>query len=342
MHIVQLMFGRGLGGIEQAFIDYCDGLHGRGHRVTAIIHPGAQIKKSLLALGIEAVTLRNMGAWDYFAAWRLRSKLRALNPDVIISHSNRGMSLAHKAIKGEYKLVGVAHNYNTRRLNHADAVFAITHDLMRVLGEQGIRLERIFHIPNMVRCHGLPRRLPGGPLPLIAAMGRFVKKKGFEVFIDALAILHERGYRFQAVLGGCGEEEAALKKRAKSAGLKGILSFPGWIEDKKEFYSRADIFCLPSLHEPFGIVLLEAFMYGAPVIATDSEGPRDIITANYDALIVPKGDAAALALALASLLDNPKRAEDLAANGFAKVKTRYTIESVAEQIEKALNVIVAN
>lgn len=340
MHIVQVMLSRGLGGIEQAFIDHCEGLKARGHEITAVIHPAAAIRSALAGLGIRVVTLRNMGEWDYLAAYRLRHKIRPLEAKIVVAHGNRAFGLARKARGGELPIVAVAHNYNIDRFVHADAVFSITADIMRKLVELGVPENRIFVIPNMVRCHELPHRGARNNPVVIAAMGRFVAKKGFDTFIQALSILQDKEHRFRAVIGGGGEEEASLKKLAKSLHLQDRITFVGWVEDKKAFYSGADIFCLPSLHEPFGIVLLEAFMYGAPVVTSDSEGPRDIITPNYDALMVPKGDATALAAALSKLINDSRLCEELAANGFAKVKTRYTIETVAERMEKALNKVV--
>ena len=222
----------------------------------------------------------------------------------------------------------------------ADGVFAITHDVMRFLMEQGIAEECIFLIPNMIKCDALPVRNKRGEVPIIGTMGRFVKKKGFEIYIDALKLLNERGYHFKAILGGDGEESARLKARAKAAGLADIVFFPGWIEDKKAFYTGIDMFCLPSLHEPFGIVLLEAFTHGTPIVTSDSEGPRDIVTPNFDALLVKNENAPELAAAMARLLDDPNLAVTLATNGFVKVKTAYSLESVSERIEKALEVIV--
>ena len=318
VHIVNIMFARGGGGIEQAFVDYCEGLRGRGHKVTAIAYPGSVTHRQLLALSIPVVTMRNFSEWDFFAVWRLRKHLHLLKPDIVIAHANRAYSLASRANSGLFPLVGVAQNYSTRRFKTAGAMFTTTRDLINHLAAQeGIPESRIFHIPNMVRCHELPRHHERNRPPVIGAIGRFVPKKGFGVFIEALRLLKERGYAFQAILGGSGAEERRLKDQAKKAGLEEILSFPGWVQDKRQFYSHIDIFCLPSLHEPFGIVLLEAFTYGAPVVATDSEGPRDIITPNYDALIIEKGNAEALSSALARLLDDEKLANDLAANGFA-------------------------
>lgn len=342
MRIINIMFARGSGGIEQAFVDYCEGLSARGHEVIAVIYPGAAVHQQLLKLSIPVIAIRNFSEWDFFASHALRKKFREIKPDAIIAHANRAYVLATRANKDEFPLVGVAHNYSTKRFRHARAVIAITRDLINHMVVQGVPENHLFHIPNMVKCHELPRRDNRNQPPVIGAMGRLVVKKGFDIYIDALKILKDRGCKFRAVLGGTGEEEAHLKKRAKEAGLEDTLNFTGWVHEKKFFYSHIDIFCLPSLHEPFGIVLLEAFAYGAPVVATDSEGPRDIITPNYDALIVKKGDAGALAEALAKLLDDERFANDMATNAFVKVKMRYSMEAVSQRIEEALEQIIGN
>jgi glycosyltransferase involved in cell wall biosynthesis len=108
------------------------------------------------------------------------------------------------------------------------------------------------------------------------------------------------------------------------------------VEDKQSFYTGADIFCLPSLHEPFGIVLLEAFTYGTPLVSTSTEGPRDIITPNFDALVAPAGSAQDLAEQLGRLLQSPELRATLAANAFVKAKTTYSMQQVSERIEVAL------
>lgn len=343
VHIVNIMFSCNSGGIEQAFVDYCEGLLHRGHRITAITHPDAPINTDLKALNIDTLYMKNLGEWDIFAARKLRQQLQILAPDIVIGHASRAFILARKAINGFCPLVGIAHNYNARirKLTEADGAFATTQDLIKFVAKQGVAEDRIFLVPNMVRCHELPHRGPRHQPPVIGTMGRFVKKKGFDVFIDAITILRNRGYQFRAAIGGNGVEEAALKKKASAAGLDKILMFPGWIEDKRAFFHGIDIFCLPSLHEPFGIVLLESFIHGVPVVSTDSEGPRDFITPNFDALIVKKGDAVEMADALAKLLDSTRLADDLAANAFAKAKTKYSIDGVSENIEKALLAIIA-
>ena len=339
MHIVNIMFAKSGGGIEQAFVDYCEGLHDRGHEVTAIVYPNAWAEAKLRARGITPLRLRNFSEYDPIAAFRLHRLIKKLSPDIIIAHANRATGLALRARTG-VKTVGVVQNYNTRRYHKTDAVFTTTYDLIQTLIAQGIPEPDIFHIPNMVKVSGLPHRPDRRSPPVIGTLGRFVKKKGFDTYINALAILKTRGIAFKAVLGGTGEEDAALRKLAEEKNLDNDLEFIGWVDSRKAFYTGIDIFCLPSLHEPFGIVLLEAFAHGAPIISSNSEGPKDIITPNYDAIIVEKGNAEQLADALERLIKDPSLCNSLAANGFAKVKTRYSLEVVAEKIEKAVSTIL--
>lgn len=341
MRIVNVIFSSSDGGIEQAFVDYCQGLRGRKHELNAIVASGSPVHYRLNEMSMPVIAMRAFGEWDIFATHRLRNHIKALNPDVVIAHSGRAYALCRKAIRSRYPLVGVVQKY-TARFTHMDAVFTPTHDLMKHVSSQGVAEDRIFYIPNMVDCRELPHRLSRKQPPVISSMGRLVPKKGFNVFIDALRILKERHIPFRAVLGGDGQEGPRLKRYAKAAGLDDTITFPGWVKDKRNFYLETDIFCLPSLHEPFGIVLLEAFRHGVPVVATDSEGPLDIITPNYDALIVPKGNASALAEALARLIENPQAADNMAANAFAKTKLRFSMEVVSEKIEQALSKVISN
>jgi glycosyltransferase involved in cell wall biosynthesis len=339
MDIVNIMFAKSGGGIEQAFVDYCEGLRDIGHNITAIIHPGAWAEEQLREKNIKMVTLRNFSEYDPIAAFRLKRIIRSLKPDVVIAHANRATSLCLRA-KLSVPVVGVVQNYSTRRYNAASAVFTTTHDLIATLAAQGIATERIFHIPNMVKVSELPHREDRRNPPIIGTMGRFVKKKGFDTYIEALALLKGRGVQFKAILGGTGVEENALRELAAARGLDNILQFTGWVDDRKAFYTGIDIFCLPSLHEPFGIVLLEAFAHGAPIISTNSEGPKDIITPNYDAIIVEKGNAEQLAEALEKLIKDSSLCDKLAVNGFTKVKTRYSLDVVARRIEEACAAIL--
>ena len=220
-------------------------------------------------------------------------------------------------------------NYRLEHLIGLDHVIAITADLRRALIELGQPPERITVIPNMVRVPGEGGLTPGyglagAPEPVIGALGRFVAKKGFAPFLRALALLRGRGYRFRAVLGGAGEEEAALRALARELDLEAVVEFPGWVHDREAFFRRLDVFCVPSLHEPFGIVVVEGFAHARAMVVTDSEGPREIAAYGETALVVPCDDPERLADALAMLLENPELRVKLATAACAEARRTTT------------------
>ena len=156
-----------------------------------------------------------------------------------------------------------------------------------------------------------------------------------------LAILRDKGVEFQAVIGGTGEEEVELKKQAARLDLENIISFPGWVSDARSFLKTIDIFCLPSRHEPFGIVLLEAMASKLPIIATDSEGPREILGPNGCGVIVPKNNPLALAEALNTMLEDEFIAREMARVAYDTLKGRYSMEFVSQRIDLVLREILS-
>lgn len=343
MLVVNAMFSRGLGGIEQAFIDYCTALKHQGHDVIALVHPKAAVKKDLLRMtdGKHFIIreIGNAGQWDIWASGRARSLLRKKRPDVVIAHGNRAVTLLRKATSLICPLVGVTHNYSHKHLVGIDAVIAITKDLQRHIIEAGQPEDTVYIIPNMIH----QRLRSGHPYhdpPVIGTMGRFVEKKGMDHFLEALAELASMDVLFKAVIGGSGEEEKKLKERCASLKLGQRVTFTGWVENKQDFFKSIDIFCLPSHHEPFGIVLLEAFNHHVPVITTDTEGPSEIVTHGENGLVVAKGDVIAMAKAIKRLTVQKNVANNLAEQAQKTLKQRYALEVVSKKLDKALEEIV--
>lgn len=338
LRVLNVMLSRGLGGLEQVLLDYEDALALAGHEVQAVIHPGAAIRPALEARGAPWHGLRNLGAWDKLAVLRLRRLLHRIRPDACIAHGNRAVRLLQAA--GAWPLIGVLPNYKMHCRGLA-AAFHSTQDLGRFALSQGLAQDQVHHIPNMVRVPPPgPRRTRHDP-PVIGSMGRFVAKKGFDGWLASLGLLAQRGIAFRAILGGDGPEAAALHRSAAAHGLTDRISFPGWVQDKRGFFDSIDLFCLPSLHEPFGIVLLEALAHALPVVTTASEGPSEIVRHDQEALVVPVGDAGAMAAALQVLLGDAALAERLADSGYRLVRAVYDLPRVAERLDTALRDVVA-
>lgn len=339
MRIVNAMFGRGRGGIEQAFLDYTRALQTAGHAVLPMVHPAAAIIQETQDLSDEVCRIANAGAWDPLAVLRLKRQLRRWQPDLIVCHGNRAAMLLRKAAKNRnIPVVGVAHNYLVKRFARLDAAIAITADIARHLEACGVPSDRIFRVPNMI---ALPEQRPDPrPFhtpPVIGSLGRFVPKKGFDTFIRALGLLREEGLPFRAMLAGDGPEKATLQTLAHEQGLdEHLLFFPGWVTDKAAFFNAIDVFALPSLHEPFGIVVLEAFAHGVPLITSDCEGPREICTPERDALVFPKDSASELARAIVALLRDPAHAAGLAEAGYRTAEQHYALPVVSDRLDTVI------
>ncbi len=338
MRIINAMFSRGLGGIEQSFLDYCQALRAGGHEVFALIHPAAKIKPKLKAAKIHTMEIYNFGQWDIFSSLIIKKIIRKIKPAAILCHGNRSFALINR-VKGKVPLVAVAHNYNVGRYYKADAVFAITEDLKKHIQKLG--QQNVYKIPNMMKMDEIKREDAHNwtDIPLIGVLSRFVKKKGIDVFLHAAQILKKQGVAFHAIIAGRGEEEDNLRSLAKKLDIEDCISFPGWVEDKKSFYNAIDIFCLPSLHEPFGIVVLEAFAYGVPAIVTNSEGPSEIVEHGRDGIIVEKGNPNIIADVIKQLIQDRALAKSLGDNGYRKVIREYDISVVGKRIISALEQI---
>jgi len=344
MKIANAMFGKGLGGIEQAFVDYASALKSEGHSVINLVRPGSRIIDDLWPVARRIYQVLSLGGWDYFSVYRIRKILADFRPDAIITHGSRAFTLVEKANSLRMPIIAVTHNYNFKRLISADAFFCITTHLEKSLIAEGIDERKIYRIPNMVKAETAAFNFPGwqGRRPIIGTMGRFVKKKGFDNFIEALVILKSRNVDFSAIIGGNGEEEEHLKNMVQKFGLADHVIFGGWVRDKKAFFDTIDIFCLPSLHEPFGIVLLEALAHGKPVASSDSEGPSEIIRHEENGLIFHRGDAGQMADALEKLIKNQQLAEWVADGGYKTARLEYDQKSIGRKISIALEKIMKN
>ncbi len=328
------MFGPKLGGLEQVFVDYSEVLAARGLAMTNFVVPDALCAAPLRVLGQSVIEIGNFGQWDRLAVWRLRRALRRLKPDAVIAHGNRAINLMRPAAQGVAPLIAVNHSVNVKRTVGADFVIAINDDMAARLIAAGQPATRVAKLFNMIRRPATlaPPAAPRSP-PVIGAMGRFVPKKGFDVFIAALGVLKAQGRPFRAVLAGSGELEPALKAQAAALGLTDELSFPGWVRDKAGFFGEIDVFAFPSSHDVCPVVLLEAFLWAKPTMLTDCPGPREISDDGVDSLLFPIGDAPALAARLARVLDEPGMAQRLGAAAQAKILAQHTFERAGARLD---------
>jgi glycosyltransferase involved in cell wall biosynthesis len=329
MKILNAMFSKKLGGIEQVFLDYNQALTIQNSEVLPIIHPKSDVKNKVQGRYLE---VKNVSKFDLLAVYRLKKIILIEQPNCIITHGNRATDLFRKT-NTIIPIIPVCHNYKFKSLIGSYAIIAITNDLREKLIEAGQADNTIHVIPNMIhidedKSH---RKFVFREIPVIGVMARFVKKKGIDTFIKSLYELKKRKIKCKAKIAGSGEEEKKLKKMTEDLGLKDEVEFIGWVENKYEYYNGIDIFCLPSNREPFGLVLLEAMSYCKPIVTTDTEGPSEIVDENH-AIIVRKEDYTAMSYAIERIIKNHELARNLGISGFKRVQN-YSIFNVSRKLK---------
>ncbi|HOH72172.1 MAG TPA: glycosyltransferase [Syntrophales bacterium] len=168
--------------------------------------------------------------------------------------------------------------------------------------------------------------------PVIGTAGRMVTEKGQIYLIDALSHLLIRWPKLRCLFIGTGPLMDELKSRAAALGLAETCIFLGVRMDIANIYPLMDIFVLPSLREPFGLVLLEAMATGIPIIATSSGGPVDFIRSGVNGVLVPPADPIKLASQIDSFLSDPVRSKTVAQAGYDTVKKGYGIKETVLKI----------
>lgn len=163
--------------------------------------------------------------------------------------------------------------------------------------------------------------------PVILAAGRLVRQKDFSTLLKAFASVHGRRSDARLIIIGEGGERDRLEAEAASLGVSEAVSFPGFSANPFSAMAAADVFALSSQWEGFANVVAEAIACGTSVVSTDCpSGPAEILEDGRWGLLVPPGDAEAMAAALLNSLETP--ADPAALKRRAQA---FALESTAEE-----------
>jgi glycosyltransferase involved in cell wall biosynthesis len=179
-----------------------------------------------------------------------------------------------------------------------------------------------------------PRFSPGtpgerSPIPLVAAVGRLVPVKRFDLLMRALSKAKARLPSLRAVIAGDGYERCRLEALRDSLGATTWISLPGHLRDEEivGLYRRAWVVASTSQREGWGMTLTEAGACGTPAVASDIVGHRDAVMHGRTGLLADGEDA--IAEALSRVLGDPALRTSLSAGALAYAR-RFTWEATAE------------
>lgn len=187
-----------------------------------------------------------------------------------------------------------------------------------------------------------------GQVPLVGMIGRISPWKGQHVFVEALALLSRRFPAVHGVIVGFAEEADGpgyadrVRRQARDLGLAGRLCMTGFREDVPQLLAVMDAVVHCSVEpEPFGRVIIEGMAAGRPVVGSRAGGAVEIITDGVDGLLVPPGDPAALADALADLLSNPTKAARLGTTARQTALQRFDLGAHLTAVEAFYDRVLA-
>lgn len=307
-----------MGGAEAFYERLTVALHAAGEEVLPVIRADPGRAARLAVHGVTPVQLGFGSPLDLPTRLRLRARLHAFAPAVVVAWMNRAASFTPR---GPWTLVGrLGGYYDLKYYRHCDHLVGNTRDLVEWIVGQGWPLERAHYLPNFVDDMGgmLPADLdlPPGALPgapRLLGLGRLHRNKGFDILLRALPGLPGA----VLTLAGEGPERAALARLARELGVMDRVQFLGWRQDSGALLAACDVFVCSSRHEPLGNVVLEGWSAGRPVVAVAAQGPSELIRDGETGVLVPPESPAALAAAIGALLENPERRAALGEAGRA-------------------------
>ena len=362
MRILQINSARTFGGGERHFADLANALATRGHEVYAALTPASPLRTELAQLpAAHVITLPLRNALDVPSALALARFVREHRIEIIHAHVARDYPLAALAARRarNARLVITRHvpfpmsKLHRLALANVARVIAVSASVA-----QGLRAQKIF-APDKIRVvpNGIDltrsaavereaaraewrRRLHAPASLLVGTVGDLSPVKGQDIFVRAAAHVCARGLNDVLFLI-VGEDKSAktriraqLEQLLATHKLAGRVRLFGRVDELAPFLAALDVYVSASRAEAFGLALVEAMACGVPVVATATDGSRDIIEDGTTGRLVPIGAPEALADALVALLNDADARAMLGAHAHAATHARFGLARMVEETEQ--------
>jgi glycosyltransferase involved in cell wall biosynthesis len=168
--------------------------------------------------------------------------------------------------------------------------------------------------------------------PVVGTVARLHRQKGIVYLLEAAQEIHRQRPEAKIVVVGGGPLENTLRRKAGRSGLGRNLLLLGERADARELLFLFDIFVLPSLWEGLPLALIEAATLGKPIVATDIDGVREIVSEGETGLLVPPKNPDRLAAAILRLLNDPELSARLGQNARSAIPARFSLSRMVEEI----------
>jgi len=165
---------------------------------------------------------------------------------------------------------------------------------------------------------------------VVCTLSRLHEQKGMEFLLAAARTVAEKAPSATFLISGYGPLRERLEAQARQLGVDARVRFLGYRKDVALILAASDVFALPSLWEGMSNAVLEAMAAGKPVVATAVDGAVDQVLPGESGLLVPPGDADALAQALLDLARDPRKAQEMGIKGRERVRREFSLDRMTD------------
>lgn len=369
VRVLQLITSLDRGGAENhlyALLTHAD--RRRFQMDVAVLRGDGELTPQFRAAGIAVHHIRAHGQLDLGALERIVSLVRAQRYQVVHSHLFRAdlysALSAGRMGPDRPRLVSTRHNDDRFFLNpfvgivhwwlsgSLDMIIAISDHVARFTIARGVqdrrKVRRVYHGLDTDDARERERerlRLRaelgvGADDFLVGNVGRLAPQKGQRHLVSAMPALLSRVPGAHLAIVGGGDLEPVLRALARELGVQERVHLLGARRDARAFMHAADAFAMPSIWEGFGIVLLEAMAAGLPIVASRVATIPEVVVDGETGILVPPGDANALADALATLALDRKLAGRYGAAGRRRLEQQFTLEKMVGDTESLYEELV--
>jgi glycosyltransferase involved in cell wall biosynthesis len=169
------------------------------------------------------------------------------------------------------------------------------------------------------------------PVPAVGSLGPVEEQRGHELFVQAASVLVRGGVAAQFVVAGVGGELPGLRRLVKSLGLEHYVTLATEFGAYEDVLEALDVIVQSSLVDVSGFSILSSMACGRPVVAFNTGTACEIIEEGKSGLLVPKGDAGALADAVSRLLSDRELARRIGEDARRRVKEKFDIRNIARR-----------
>ncbi len=255
--------------------------------------------------------------------------------------SIHGSDIEYFAHKGRFNkwVVKKTLSRSSKIISNSNALLQMTSTLFgKYIQEKAIVAGNGVWIPKLMQFEHIRKSFP-----YLLAIGRLVHHKGFDILVDAYAIVKQKFPDVKLVIIGDGPERIPLELNCKKEGLNNSILFYGKQEQKEVMQAIADcqFIIVPSRREAFGLTILEAMASGKAVIAADVGGISELVNHGKNGLLVKDNNPESFATEIIFLLEHPKIAAQFGIEGKQMVSSRYTWEIIGRKYLEIYNTVYA-